>query len=123
MFSVTYIVMEGLCLAGVLACLPSVWSRTIQIPEYTEMGLGGRRGVERSKVTKQSNRSKCITAIHNPFTHSHYLPSALKLPLIHLSITVRGTQCQSCAPQSTSHSLKIQTHTHTHTTILEWTFH
>lgn len=35
--SVTYVVMEGLGLTGVLACLPSVWSRTIQIPEYAEM--------------------------------------------------------------------------------------
>lgn len=33
---VTYVVMEGLCLAGVLARLPSVWSRTIQIPEHAE---------------------------------------------------------------------------------------
>lgn len=31
---VTYVVMEGLRLAGVLARLPSVWSRTIQIPEH-----------------------------------------------------------------------------------------
>lgn len=36
--------MEGLRLAGVLACLPSVWSRTVQIPEYTEMGGGGCGG-------------------------------------------------------------------------------
>lgn len=44
-FSVTYVVMEGLGLTGVLACLPSVWSRTIQIPEYTE--IGGRGGGQR----------------------------------------------------------------------------
>lgn len=28
--------MEGLGLTGVLAGLPSVWSGTIQVPEYTE---------------------------------------------------------------------------------------
>lgn len=79
---------------------------------------GGGGVVERSKVTKQSNRSKCVTAIHNPFTHSHYLPSALKLPLIHLSITVRGTQRQS-RPPSINISLTQNTDTCTHTTTLE----
>lgn len=108
-YSVTYIVMEGLCLTGVLACLPSVWSRTVQIPEYTEIQEGGRGG-ERSKVTIQSNTSTCVTAIHNPFTHSHYLPGALKQPLMYLSITVRGTQYQChLLNQPLTHS---DTHTH-----------
>lgn len=78
-------------------------------------------GGERSKVRTQSNTSKCITAIHKSFTHSHYLPIALKLPLIHLSIAVRGTQRPSRPPQSTSHSLQ-KTHTHTWITILAQTF-
>lgn len=38
--------MEGLGLAGVLARLPSVWSRTVQIPEHAERERGE---VERSK--------------------------------------------------------------------------
>lgn len=46
-FSVTYVVMEGLRLTGVLACLPSVWSRTIQIPEYTAI-RGGQRLANRA---------------------------------------------------------------------------
>lgn len=37
---VTYVVMEGLCLAGVLARLPSVWSGAIQIPEHAGMERG-----------------------------------------------------------------------------------
>lgn len=39
--------MEGLGLAGVLARLPPVWSRTIQIPEYTATA---GEGVERERV-------------------------------------------------------------------------
>lgn len=75
---------------------------------------------KRSKVTKQSNTSKCVTAIHKPFTHSHYLPSALKLPLTHLSVIVRGTQCQ-CRPLS--QPLTHSEYTHTYIPILVWTFH
>lgn len=72
------------------------------------------REAERSKVSKQSNTGKCATAIHNPFTHSHYLPSALKLPLTHLSVIVRGTQCQ-CRPlnQPLTHSGNTRLHYHT----------
>lgn len=40
----TYVVMEGLGLAGVLARLPPVWSRTVQIPEHAVEGGEGRRG-------------------------------------------------------------------------------
>lgn len=40
----TYVVMEGLGLAGVLARLPPVWSRTIQIPEHAVEGGEGRWG-------------------------------------------------------------------------------
>lgn len=80
--------------------------------------VGGWGG---SKVSQQSNRSKRITAIHNPFTHSHYLHSTLKLPLTHLSITVRVIQCRSRPSLSTSHSLRIHIHTHTHRHTLAWT--
>lgn len=45
----TYVVMEGLGLAGVLARLPPVWSRTIQIPEHAVEGGEGRWGAERSE--------------------------------------------------------------------------
>lgn len=48
-FWVTYVVMEGLGLAGVLARLPPVWSRTIQIPEHAVEGSEGRWVAERSK--------------------------------------------------------------------------
>lgn len=41
--------MEGLGLAGVLARLPPVWSRTVQIPEHAVEGGEGRRGAERSE--------------------------------------------------------------------------
>lgn len=46
----TYVVMEGLGLAGVLARLPPVWSRTVQIPEHAVEGGEGRQGgAERSE--------------------------------------------------------------------------
>lgn len=55
---VTYVVMEGLCLAGVLARLPSVWSGAIQIPEHAgmergEMGSGEVKGL--ASGTKGAN--------------------------------------------------------------------
>lgn len=51
---VTYIVVEGLCLTGVLACLPSVWSCTVQIPEYAEIEWGEvRNGKVKGYQTEQ----------------------------------------------------------------------
>lgn len=54
--SVTYVVMEGLGLTGVLACLPSVWSRTIQIPEYAEMERREVRRVGRERGERGGQR-------------------------------------------------------------------
>lgn len=52
--SVTYVVVEGLGLTGVLACLPPVWSRAIQVPEYTEKRRdGGGRAEVRGYLTQQ----------------------------------------------------------------------
>lgn len=85
-FWLTYVVMEGLGLAGVLARLPSVWSRTIQIPEHAKREQRGHR------VSQRNKRSKCTTAIHNQFAHSRYRCSALTAALIHLSTAVRATR-------------------------------
>lgn len=91
----TYVVMEGLCLAGVLARLPSVWSGAIQIPEHAGMERGGDGKWRGHRVSQRNKRSKCTTAIHNQWAHSGYLCSTLKAALIHLSVAVRATRRRS----------------------------